>query len=45
MSTNPRSFTDTLTNIGLRFWAIVLIVSLAVLGASFIHGIQHNTDQ
>ncbi len=35
MSTNPRSFTDTLTNIGLRFWAIVLIVSLAVLGANF----------
>jgi twitching motility protein PilJ len=37
MSTNPRSFTDTLTNIGLRFWAIVLIVSLAVLGANFIY--------
>ena len=37
MSTNPRSFTDTLTNIGLRFWAIVLIVSLALLGANFIY--------
>ncbi|HQZ30614.1 MAG TPA: methyl-accepting chemotaxis protein [Arenimonas sp.] len=37
MSTNPRSFTDTLTNIGLRFWAIVLIVSLAILGANFIY--------
>jgi twitching motility protein PilJ len=37
MSTNPRSFTDTLTNIGLRFWAIVLIISLAVLGANTIY--------
>jgi twitching motility protein PilJ len=37
MSTNSRSFTDTLTNIGLRFWAIVLIVSLALLGANFIY--------
>ena len=37
MSTNPRSFTDKLTNIGLRFWAIVLIVSLALLGANFIY--------
>ncbi|MCX7034630.1 MAG: methyl-accepting chemotaxis protein [Arenimonas sp.] len=37
MSTNPRSFTDKLTNFGLRFWAIVLIISLAVLGANFIY--------
>ena len=37
MSTNPRSFTDTLTNFGLRFWAIVLIVSLAVLGVNVIY--------
>jgi len=37
MSTNSRSFTDTLTNFGLRFWAFVLIVSLLLFGANFMY--------
>ncbi len=36
MSTNPRTFTDKLTNFGLRFWAIVLILALLLLGANTI---------
>ena len=34
MSTNPRSFTDKLTNFGLGFWAFILIISLLVFGAN-----------
>ena len=36
MSTNPRTFTDKLTNFGLRFWAIVLIAALLLLAANTI---------
>ena len=45
MSTNSRSFTDTLTNFGLRFWSFVLIVSLLVFGANFIYAGYLNNQE
>jgi twitching motility protein PilJ len=45
MSTNSRSFTDTLTNFGLRFWAGVLILSLLVLGANLFRTGQLNNEE
>ncbi len=45
MSTNSRSFTDTLTNFGLRFWSFVLIVSLLVFGANFIYAGYLNSQE
>ncbi len=45
MSTNPRSFTDKLTNFGLGFWALILIISLLVFGANFIYAGYLNNQE
>ena len=45
MSTNARSFTDKLTNFGLGFWALILIISLAVFGANFIYAAYLNNPK
>lgn len=45
MSTNARSFTDKLTNFGLGFWALILIISLLVFGANFIYASYLNDQE
>ncbi|MBP6596521.1 MAG: type IV pili methyl-accepting chemotaxis transducer N-terminal domain-containing protein [Arenimonas sp.] len=45
MSTNPRSFTDKLTNFGLGFWALILIIALAVFGANFLRASYLNNQE
>jgi twitching motility protein PilJ len=45
MSTNPRSFTDKLTNFGLGFWAFILIISLLVFGANFLYAAFLNNQE
>ena len=37
MSTNARSFKERLSNFGLGFWALILILSLALFAANFIY--------
>jgi twitching motility protein PilJ len=45
MSTNARSFTDKLTNFGLGFWALILIISLLVFGANFLYAAFLNNKE
>ncbi|HEX5693990.1 MAG TPA: type IV pili methyl-accepting chemotaxis transducer N-terminal domain-containing protein, partial [Arenimonas sp.] len=45
MSTNSRSITDKLTNFGLGFWALILIISLLVFGANFIYAGYLNNQE
>ncbi len=45
MSTNSRSFTDKLTNFGLGFWALILIIALAVFGANFLRASYLNNQE
>jgi len=45
MSTNSRSLTDTLTNFGLRFWSLILILSLLVFGLNFLRTGQLNVQE
>mgnify|MGYP006151399455 CR=1 FL=1 len=45
MSTNSRSITDKFTNFGIRFWTIVLVISLGVFGANFIYSSYLNEQE
>ncbi|HEY9143857.1 MAG TPA: type IV pili methyl-accepting chemotaxis transducer N-terminal domain-containing protein, partial [Arenimonas sp.] len=45
MSTNSRSITDKFTNFGIRFWTIILIISLGVFGANFIYSSYLNDQE
>jgi light-regulated signal transduction histidine kinase (bacteriophytochrome) len=37
MSTNPRSFRDKLSNIGLTFWVVVIVASILLVGANIMY--------
>jgi twitching motility protein PilJ len=45
MSTNPRSFTEKLSNFGLGFWSLILIVSLLVFGANLFYANYLNDQE